>query len=589
MSKSFPSFGTHPRALCIALGVLCAAVPCTAGCERPTFVPGNDCELNSNCESPLVCRIGRCRIECRAQRDCPLGLECVRDSNMLGACLVPDETTCTLSSQCREMLVCRFGRCTNACAEDVDCPPGAQCVADDDGMLGCRDSFERQCTFNAQCMAPLICAVDSRCRPECRETRDCREGLTCNLLGDVHVCAPPTPGADGGALDGAIRDGGVDGGVDGGGVDGGDAGVAAVMPPPLPLMAAGIDHSCAAVSPSDFRCWGANTSGQIGDNSLAPATTPYRHVGLTNVQVVGAGSGHTCVATATGLFCWGSNSNGQVGAGAGGATRYLVPNLVSGLPSAPTDLALGNAHTCAIASARLFCWGDNSSGQLGIGDTIDQPAPVEVTGLAAAPVEVSAFINQTCVRFSTGRIQCFGANNRGQIGDGSTELTRLTPSDVVGITDAVQVAAGNSHTCALRANGQVLCWGDNNVGQLGLGTRDSTAHNIPVATNPLSSTARQLALGSTHTCARTDLGVECWGENLNHQCGSDNAIPADRWIVSPRPVVGVEVSDEVGAGSLHTCVRMGTALRCFGDNSYGQLGDGSAVPSSFTPVSVSWP
>jgi alpha-tubulin suppressor-like RCC1 family protein len=106
----------------------------------------------------------------------------------------------------------------------------------------------------------------------------------------------------------------------------------------------------------------------------------------------------------------------------------------------------------------------------------------------------------------------------------------------------------------------------------------------------LSSTPRQLALGSTHTCARTDVGVECWGDNANHQCGSDNIAMMDRRITSPRVVVGIDSSDEVAAGSFHTCVRSGTLVECFGTNADGQLGDGgSAVPSSFTPVMVSWP
>lgn len=186
-----------PSAVCV---LICLS---SWGCGgRPMFEPGEECELNTECVAPLVCRLGRCRIECRAQRDCSAGLDCVRDEDKLGACQLEEEASCTLASECPDILVCRHGRCTNACEADVDCPPGARCDEDESGMLGCRDVAGRECMLNSDCVdAGLICAPDGRCREPCRADRDCRDGAICDTVVSPTVCVPPEPdaGSDGGA------------------------------------------------------------------------------------------------------------------------------------------------------------------------------------------------------------------------------------------------------------------------------------------------------------------------------------------------------------------------------------------------------
>ena len=169
-----------------------AALVLTACVSSPYGLSlGTRCELNSDCDAPLVCRIGYCRNECSTARDCGAGLDCVQDNEMLGACQLPVEKTCTNNSQCPEPLVCTMGECSNACGSCAapgpcrDCPPGAECVLDGDGELGCFDPSTRSCVYSSECAASsseFVCAFDGRCRLECRGDCDCRFGEACREL-----------------------------------------------------------------------------------------------------------------------------------------------------------------------------------------------------------------------------------------------------------------------------------------------------------------------------------------------------------------------------------------------------------------------
>lgn len=149
---------------------------------------GSECELNSECDAPLVCRIGYCRNECSTSRDCGAGLDCLQDNMGLGACQLPIETMCTNDSNCPEPLVCTMGECTNACGSCTapgpcrDCPAGADCALDTDGELGCFDPSTRTCIYSSECGTSggeFVCATDGRCRLECVSDCDCRNGEAC--------------------------------------------------------------------------------------------------------------------------------------------------------------------------------------------------------------------------------------------------------------------------------------------------------------------------------------------------------------------------------------------------------------------------
>ena len=151
---------------------------------------GSECDLNSDCDSPLVCRIGYCRVECSTSRDCGAGLDCVQGNDQLGACQLPIEKHCTNDSNCPSPLVCTMGQCSNACGSCTapgpcrDCPPGADCVLDTDGALGCFDPSTRSCVYSSECgqMPTEFCAFDGRCRAECRSDCDCRYGEVCRSM-----------------------------------------------------------------------------------------------------------------------------------------------------------------------------------------------------------------------------------------------------------------------------------------------------------------------------------------------------------------------------------------------------------------------
>lgn len=168
------------RALLPSTAIL-ATTLLISGCtgDRPEL-RGGRCEVNSDCDARLVCRLSRCRKECADHRDCGLGLLCLYDESKLGACQLEDELECTLDSECEDVLVCRGGQCANECAVDRDCPPHSECRAEG-GVMWCDIAEEEAepCVYNSDCEAPLICDDDQRCRPECAEDRDCIAPRVC--------------------------------------------------------------------------------------------------------------------------------------------------------------------------------------------------------------------------------------------------------------------------------------------------------------------------------------------------------------------------------------------------------------------------
>lgn len=233
-------------------------------------------------------------------------------------------------------------------------------------------------------------------------------------------------------------------------------------------------------------------------------------------------------------------------------------------------------HACAVlAGGAVRCWGQNDKGQLGDGTTTNRYLPVAVPGLADV-VQVSTGLQFTCARTGDGRVLCWGGNMTGYLGDGTFGGTRLTPAPVlrapgVALDRVIELASGSSHSCARRDDGTIWCWGWNQQGQLGDGTQTHRAYATLVqgAPNPVS-----LSAGYNFTCAALGGGgVSCWG------FGASIAIPgAAQFQTTPLAVPGLSGAVEVGCGGEHSCARLldGT-VRCWGDNDFGQLGDGSNV------------
>lgn len=291
----------------------------------------------------------------------------------------------------------------------------------------------------------------------------------------------------------------------------------------------GFNHSCAIAAGGDVYCWGYNDHGQVGIGSDGEdVLRPARVAGLDGRAVaIAAGSNHSCAALADGrVRCWGINTFGQLGDGT--KERRNAPVDVVGLGGAAVAVAAGSGHSCALlASGRVRCWGYNFHGQLGDGSQDSSPVPVSVTQLRGATA-IGAGYNFSCALLGSGRVKCWGANGFGQLGNGG-----IVPSDVPlpvrRVAGATALQLGAYHACALVAPG-LRCWGYNRSGQIGDGSDDTTV-TPPVRVRRLAGSTIALATGDFHSCALRDDGrIRCWGANEEGQIGDgsldDRRLPA---------------------------------------------------------------
>ena len=293
------------------------------------------------------------------------------------------------------------------------------------------------------------------------------------------------------------------------------------------------------------------------------------------------GSQHSCVTAVTGgIKCWGHNDGGQLGDNT--AKESAVPVAVAGLSSGMLALA-ASGDTCAVTVAgALLCWGHNESGQLGTGTQQGSLTPKGVSGLGSGVMGVAAGGLHTCAVTSAGAVLCWGENSSGELGNGTTGAS-LVPVAVKGLSSGVTAVASSSlTTCALVEGGGVKCWGHNLDGEVGDGTtKDSST---PVDVKGLSTGVTAIGVGTSHTCAVTkEGGVKCWGNNSFGQLG-DNSTTVHH---EPVDVVGLGSGVvAVALGFDHTCAVLTTgAVKCWGGNFYSQLGNGT-TDQSLVPVDV---
>lgn len=314
-------------------------------------------------------------------------------------------------------------------------------------------------------------------------------------------------------------------------------------------VVSGLFHTCVLMQDSTVKCWGSNENGQIGVGgnigSQAAAFNPTPVASYTtpaNASSIATGARHTCVLTTAGtVSCFGKNDFGQIGRDPSTVPDSQTPQTVAGLTNV-TSLSSGDVFTCATkADGSVWCWGVGDNQQLGV-----------------APASLPSITNLSAVTFK-----------------GS-----FTPVQVVGVTDAIAVDSGDAYACALKADGTVLCWGDNAVGQLGRSTQGGTS--LAAAVPGLDRVAG-LTSGRAHTCARKTSGaVFCWGGNDSGQLGVGDTSP--RFAPEILPTLGSVRS--VAASQDTTCgVRAtGTAV-CWGSNTKGQLGNGTTTDAPL-PVDV---
>jgi alpha-tubulin suppressor-like RCC1 family protein len=345
--------------------------------------------------------------------------------------------------------------------------------------------------------------------------------------------------------------------------------------------------TCALTTNHGVKCWGNNSSGQLGDGSTNDSNVPVDVRGLDHgIQSIAMGDFHACAMTTENLLkCWGLNNFGELGDGS--TTDSPFPLEISVFQGSIRSMALGSAHTCGLTNVAVVkCWGTNYFGQLGDGTGRDSLLPVEVVGLTGNITVISSAYFSTCALNDQGAVKCWGDNEFGELGDGST-TNRNSPVYVAGLTSGVAaISLGDDHGCALMASGKVKCWGKNQAGQLGDGTVQDRL--TPVDVVGLDGVVVAVEAGSLVTCARMSDGrVECWGSATEGAMGYAKQCQSNSFCSQPVEIAGLS-NDVVSlaVGGTHVCVLLQSGrLKCWGDNSHGQVGNGTN-DNQFEPVDV---
>lgn len=354
-------------------------------------------------------------------------------------------------------------------------------------------------------------------------------------------------------------------------------------------VSTGAEHTCAIKTTGTLWCWGANNFGQLGKNVPDPngadpkLTSPTQVGSDTTWSILSNGGYHTCaIKSDNTLWCWGNSDYGQIGVGvtAPVATLQKVASSVG-----VKRVASGASHTCAINSSdKLYCWGLNIQGQLGLGSMINTSSPTNITALAWKQVDSGA--GHSCGILDDislgGVIYCGGLNQYGQLGDGTVQNRAQLIEKLNLATQPAwkQLSTGANHTCAIKSDDTLWCWGDNGQLQLGRPSALTYTYWSPAQESSAVNTWQFVSAGGSHTCGiKTNNTLWCWGNNSDGQLGDNtlvsNAVPqqensaATNW-------------STVSAGDKHTCAIKNNTLWCWGDNASGQLGDNTIN----TPVSV---
>ncbi|MBM3720683.1 MAG: hypothetical protein FJW47_02135 [Actinobacteria bacterium] len=356
-------------------------------------------------------------------------------------------------------------------------------------------------------------------------------------------------------------------------------------------------NSACAIAGGNLYCWGYGVPYSYGSSSNPREIQKPLLYEEKDFSKVDTGTSNTkCAIVDSKAFCWGVGSTGQIGNGSTNSVER--PTAVSTLGvlanKKVTDISVGSSHACAIADGQAFCWGANYSGQLGDGTTTNSSAPVAVqtSGVLSGKTitRISASDDSTCA-IANNQVFCWGDNSYGQLGN--TSPTRSSAPIAVVTTGALagkvvtEISVTRLHACAV-ASGSVICWGYNGNGQFGNGSISYGA-NAPTAVNTTGVLAGKSLVSvdveSSTSCAATTSEIFCWGYNYAGQLGNgsttDSNIPVK---VSDIGTSITGVVKEVYTGST-TCAHVGAKIYCWGNNGSGQFGDGTTV-SKLRPTEV---
>jgi alpha-tubulin suppressor-like RCC1 family protein len=583
--------GCTTRADCPPDGA-CHAWSCTKGACVEDHASCTDAKRNG-CETDVDCG-GTCPGKCGDGKGCIRGGDCQSGVCGNGACLPPmcgdqvkngGETDVDCGGPCATKCGVSQG-----CMVDGDCKSPGKCTGGVCAVLTCGDAVKNNDESDVDCggatCAPCpvgkTCAMGSDCQSgSCQGTCQaptCTDGVKNGDETDVDcggaVCKPFGCASDKGC---------------GANTDCQSEFCAGQKCAAITQIAAGNQHACALLGDGTVYCWGCNLDGQLGDGLTASRNQPHKVLGLGNVAELSLGggssfdaSGFTCARLADmTLMCWGKNDRGQLGINSMAAAHLPAPVNLTDV----AQVSAGGQHTCArLADGSVKCWGHDKNGELGDGLLLDTQQPTAlVPGVNA--VEVAAGDAHTCAILMDKSVRCWGDNDFLELGKTSSPNTghSLTPimPPVAGV-DHLELGAGYSFALI---GGVLKGWGDSGEGELGNG---AVTTNTPPTTLAALTGVVGVSAGIAHACAvLMDGTLYCWGENGEGQLGL-NAPSGNK--LSPQLVSlnGAKVA-QVAAGLSFTCARLSTgALRCWGDNGYGQVGNQTNVEAD-SPAPVAWP
>lgn len=512
----------RPRALAL-LAALAACVD-VSGSQRASLLGA--CTFNDECASPLLCAAGRCRAQCRTDRDCANGWRCLSAGAVnQSVCYAPDDyaNACVWSSQCRGGRVCGGDRvCRKQCLTDYDC---------------------RVIDPNLWCVSPGYCSshpfLDGGVPAD----------VDLNLLSDAARLDVTTPGDVSSPSDTSASG---DAASDAGTADAPAADVPPAGPAEMPTTVSGTGcgprtdaRSCTPGAPGcevvdvqasregntrcvrfadgSVRCWGFGYANTLGIGGISMCFTPFIAQRLHGARGVELGGGSACAMFTRGVWCWGSNFNNNVGVGMG---QTPLPTALNEATDGLGTLTAGHGNTTCLVrpDGTLRCWGQNAVGELAQGDLAPRVGPVTVPltdVIAVAPGET-----HVCALRRDRTVWCWGANCAGESGQPPARapsfpyptpycrVTLMTPTQVPGLADVQELAAGRYFTCARLGDGSVQCWGWNDGGALGRGSVGGLGDYSP-SPAPVMGIHDALALSTPQglgACVlRADRTVWCWG------------------------------------------------------------------------------